>query len=105
MRTALGPDPSWPWLRTSTYIVVLAGLLGCQSSTGILMRGPDEYFLSVKTAPIRGGSKASRQEAYEMARQHCLKQWKQVVVLQDDSGPVTTDLHFKCVSTKAAGAR
>ena len=79
--------------------------MGCQSSTGILTRGPNEYFLSVSTSHFRGGSDVSRPQVYETARQHCLKQWRHVVVLSDDTGPATTDLRFKCVATKAAGPR
>ena len=79
-------------------LVSCAVLTGCQTSTGVMRYGPNEYVISVKSAPLRGGSTASRQVAIAEATKTCEQQGRQAQVISEDAGPVTVDLRFRCVA-------
>lgn len=89
-------------MRGVATLVGLALLAGCQTSTGVLNYGPDEYAISVKSAPIRGGSTASRQVALTEASKTCTSAGKQVQVISEDAGPITVDLRFRCLPGPSA---
>jgi hypothetical protein len=76
---------------------LLLATAGCQFHSGVVRTGTDSYMISVKTAPIRGGSTDSRRVAYEDAYKHCQKEGKEPLVTREEAGPLTVDLNFRCL--------
>jgi hypothetical protein len=62
-------------------MIVVAGLTGCATTSGV-MPGPNgTYTISAFAAPIRGGASGAYQTAYEDAQKHCAKSGKTAIVL------------------------
>ena len=83
--------------------------IGCaiQSSSGVVERDSNSYFISVQTAPIPlgGGSAESRRVAYKEAKEHCLQQGKKMSITNEASGPVAVNLAFRCAPLEEQGAK
>ena len=78
-----------------------------QTSSGVLERDSNTYFISVQTAPVPlgGGAADSRRVAYKEAKDHCLQQGKKMIIVGEAAGPVTVNLTFKCASSDEQGAK
>ena len=90
-------------LPSLSGILLGAVLTGCagQTSSGVLERDANTYFISVQTAPVPlgGGAADSRRVAYKEAKEHCMRQGKMMIHLGEASVPATVNLTFKCVKS------
>lgn len=88
----------------ATLCCVLTSLVfisaGCvrQTSSGVIDRGANTYYVSVKTISMYGGRQESLRAAYKEAREYCQQQRKELTVIDEKSGPATVNLTFKCIS-------
>ncbi|OGW49357.1 MAG: hypothetical protein A2V62_06620 [Nitrospirae bacterium RBG_19FT_COMBO_58_9] len=104
-----GPEQLRGFVFYMSFIVVGGTLVSCagQTSSGVLERDADTYFISVQTAPVPlgGGAADSRRAAYKEAKEHCLQQDKKMTIMGEVAGPVTVNLTFKCARSDEQGAK
>ena len=95
-------------LRRSLALLTLLVIVstGCvrQISSGVIDRGTDGNFVSVKTLSIYGGRQKSLRAAYKEAREYCQQQHKELTGIDEKTGPITVDLTFKCTNSHDNGA-
>ena len=93
----------------SVSVALLGGALtSCAtsepSSSGILQRDSNTYFISVQTSPVFGkGSPESRRVAYQDAIAHCKQHGKNMRIVDERSGPATVNLTFECTGSDNQG--
>lgn len=91
-------------LGTALTVLLLATLVGCAQSSGVLKLGPDTYTTSAAAAPARGGSSEARKLALIEANEYCTQLGKEILVT--NIGTATTNLYgagkaevtFRCLT-------
>lgn len=78
----------------------VAAIAGCASAynSGISEKGPNTYFLSIRTPSSKGGGDASLNEAKAQADAHCAKSDRKAEITSKEVGPVTAEIFFTCVA-------
>jgi hypothetical protein len=82
-------------IAASTMIVA-----GCTTAynSGIDEKGPNNYFLSIRTPSSKGGGDESLRQVKAQAEAHCAKSGRASELTRQEVGPVTADVFFTCIA-------
>lgn len=85
-------------VRVALPVLAAVVLAACASTynSGIAEKGPNTFFLQVKTPNSKGGGDESARQARTQAKEYCAKSGKEMTINSEDVGPVTADLFFSC---------
>jgi len=87
---------------SSMLVVALAAtaFAGCTGAynSGISEKGPNTYFLQVRTPSSKGGGDESLRQAQTQADAYCAKSDRESEVTSKEVGPVAAGLFFTCVA-------
>jgi len=92
------------FVAISRFILALAAdatfITGCASAynSGISEKGPNTYFLEIRTPNSKGGGAESSRQAKAQAEEYCAKSGKTARITDEETGPVTADIFFTCVA-------
>jgi hypothetical protein len=88
---------------SASILALVSGAIfiaGCASAynSGISEKGPNTYFLEIRTPSNKGGGNESLRQAKAQADEHCAKSGKKAEVTNQEAGQVTAEIFFTCAA-------
>jgi hypothetical protein len=78
--------------------LLIIGLAGCGSSTGVLSAGPDTYTTAASFAPARGGATEAEKVTLTDANAYCQQKNRVFVPITMEPGFNSYSITFKCLT-------
>ncbi len=84
----------------STLVGAASLVTGCATAydSGISEKGPNAYFLQIRTPNNKGGGNESLSQGKAQAEEYCAKSGKKADITNQEVGPVTADVYFTCTA-------